>query len=217
MLAGADRFANCRHKFSRANSPGLGREGRTMGFPDQPKDQGQPGYFGDQPTIGREPGGAGQPGGGYGGQGNYGQQGGGYGQQAGYGQQGGGYGEQGGHGQQGAVQQPGSYGQSGYPQAGYQGPTWTGGSYQSAQTNGLAVASLVCGIASFVLFGPLSGIPAIILGHMARSRISQTGEQGSGLALAGLILGYVQLVLDVIAVVLIVILVVAGTATSTSG
>lgn len=203
MLAGADRFANCRHKFNRANSPGLGREGRTMGFPDQPKDQGQPGYFGDQPTIGREPGGAGQPGEGYGGQGNYGQQ-------AGYGQQGGGY------GQQGAVQ-PGSYGQSGYPQAGYQGPTWTGGSYQSAQTNGLAVASLVCGIASFVLFGPLSGIPAIILGHMARSRISQTGEQGSGLALAGLILGYVQLVLDVIAVVLIVILVVAGTATSTSG
>jgi Domain of unknown function (DUF4190) len=192
-----------------------------MGFPDQPKDQGQPGYFGDQPTVGREPGGAGQPGGGYGGQGNYeqqagyGQQGGGFGQQAGYGQQS--YGQPGGYGQQGAPQQPGSYVQPGYPQAGYQGnPAWTGGSYQSGQTNGLAVASLVCGISSFVLFGPLSGIPAIILGHMARSRISQTGEQGSGLALAGLILGYVQLVLDVL-VVIIVIIAFVGTAASSNG
>jgi hypothetical protein len=165
-----------------------------MGFPDQPTDQGQPGYFGDQPTIGSQPGDAGQ-------QGGPGQQGG-YGQPGGYGQQGG-YGQPGGYAQPGPLQQPGAYGQTGYPQAGYQGtPAWTPG-YQSAQTNGLAVASLVCGIAQ-IMVGPLSGIPAIILGHVARSRISQTGEQGGGLALAGLILGYVGLVLFTIIIIAIV-------------
>jgi hypothetical protein len=194
-----------------------------MGFPDQPTDQGQPGYFGDQPTIGRQPGDGGQQGGpgqqgGQGQQGGYGQQGqqggyggqpGGYGQQGGYGQPGGygqqGYGQPGGYAQPGQLQPPGAYGQPGYPQAGYQGsPTWVAGSaYQSGQTNGLAVASLVCGIAQ-IMVGPLSGIPAIILGHVARSRISQTGEQGGGLALAGLILGYVGLVLFAIIIIAIV-------------
>ena len=40
-----------------------------------------------------------------------------------------------------------------------------------ARTNGLAVASLACGIAQFA-FGPLATIPAIVLGHMARTRSS---------------------------------------------
>ena len=56
-------------------------------------------------------------------------------------------------------------------------------------TNGLAIASLVCGVGTFVI--GLSFIPAIICGHIARRQIRQTGEQGGGLALAGLILGYV--------------------------
>ncbi len=100
------------------------------------------------------------------------------------------------------MQQPGAFGQpGGYPQPGYQGgPAWTGGTAYGGQTNGLAVASLICGIAQ-VIFGPLSGIPAIILGHIARGRIRQTGEQGAGLALAGLILGYVGLVLTAILVI----------------
>src|SRR6266446_2962713 len=160
-----------------------------MGSPNQPPDQGQPGFFGDQPTIGRQPG-------------DYGQQPGGYGQQpGGYGQQPGGYGPQGGgYGQPGAMQ-PG-----GYPQPGYQGaPTWTGGTgYASARTNGLAVAALVCGVAQIAFLGPLVGIPAIILGHVARSRIRQTGEQGAGMALAGLILGYIGLALFIILVIAII-------------
>jgi hypothetical protein len=56
-------------------------------------------------------------------------------------------------------------------------------------TNGLAIASLVCGVGTFVI--GLSFIPAIICGHIARGQIRRTGEQGGGLALAGLILGYV--------------------------
>jgi hypothetical protein len=57
-------------------------------------------------------------------------------------------------------------------------------------TNGMAIASLVCGIGQIV-GGPIAGIAAIILGHQARRRIRQTGEQGDGMAVAGLILGYI--------------------------
>jgi len=76
-----------------------------------------------------------------------------------------------------------------------------------AKTNGLAIASLACGLAQFV-FGPLATIPAIVFGHMARHQIKRTGEQGAGLALAGLILGWATVILG------IVLIVVAGLAMS---
>jgi hypothetical protein len=66
-----------------------------------------------------------------------------------------------------------------------------------AQTNGLAIASLACGLAQFA-FGPLATIPAIVCGHMARSQIKRTGEQGAGLALAGLILGWAAVILGIL-------------------
>ena len=68
-------------------------------------------------------------------------------------------------------------------------------------TNGLAIASLACGVAQFA-FGPLPTIPAIVLGHMARHQIKRTGEQGAGMALAGLLLGWAAVVLGVLAIVL---------------
>jgi hypothetical protein len=66
-----------------------------------------------------------------------------------------------------------------------------------ARTNGLAIASLACGLAQFA-FGPLATIPAIVLGHMARSQIKRTGEQGGGLALAGLVLGWGAVILGIV-------------------
>lgn len=58
------------------------------------------------------------------------------------------------------------------------------------------MASLICGIAGNLCLGPLTGIPAIILGHKAygRARREPAVFGGAGLALAGLILGYVSLV-----------------------
>lgn len=66
---------------------------------------------------------------------------------------------------------------------------------QQKQMAGLAVASLVLGILGLILLGPLGSIPAIICGHKALARIKRDPEtqQGDGLALAGLILGYVQI------------------------
>ena len=72
--------------------------------------------------------------------------------------------------------------------------------------NSLAIVSLVAGIAGYVIPHPfIAGLVAIVTGHMARRQIRQTGESGSGLALAGLILGYVHLVLSILLVGLFVL------------
>ncbi|HSR23711.1 MAG TPA: DUF4190 domain-containing protein [Candidatus Eisenbacteria bacterium] len=80
-------------------------------------------------------------------------------------------------------------------------------------TNTLAVVSLVTGIASYFVVPVIGAIAAVVTGHMARGQIRRTGEGGSGLALAGLILGYVHLALAVIGIgVILVGLAIAGAA-----
>jgi len=69
-----------------------------------------------------------------------------------------------------------------------------------ARINGLAVASLACALAQFVC-GPLATIPAIVFGHMARHQIKRNGEQGAGLALAGLVLGWAAVILGILLIV----------------
>ena len=69
-------------------------------------------------------------------------------------------------------------------------------------TNALAIAALVCGAAQFVT--GITFIPAIILGHVARSQIRRTGEQGDGMALAGLILGYIGGILFIVILLIFV-------------
>ena len=70
----------------------------------------------------------------------------------------------------------------------------------------MAIVSLVAGIAGYVVPHPfIAGVVAIITGHMARKQIRQTGEDGSGLALAGLILGYVHLALSILLLIGLII------------
>ena len=69
-----------------------------------------------------------------------------------------------------------------------------------AGTNGLAVASLACGLVQCV-FGPVTAIPAIMFGHVALRQIKRTGGQGAGLALAGLILGWATVILAILLIV----------------
>ncbi len=77
-------------------------------------------------------------------------------------------------------------------------------------TNTLAIVSLVAGIGSYVILPVIGAIIAVITGHMARGQIRRTGEGGSGFALAGLILGYIHLVLFLIAVAVIILVVVGA-------
>ena len=72
------------------------------------------------------------------------------------------------------------------------------------KTNGLAIAALICGICGFLLFIP--GLLGIIFGFIARSQIRKSNGQqkGSGMALAGIIVGFVWLALIVLDIALIV-------------
>ena len=71
----------------------------------------------------------------------------------------------------------------------------------------LAIWALILGIASLVFCCLPLAIPAIICGHLARSRIEQTPEaaSGSGMAMAGLIMGYVSVLAFILACILGVI------------
>jgi hypothetical protein len=87
------------------------------------------------------------------------------------------------------------------------------------QTNNLAVISLVAGIGSFFahiipgLGGFTVAIIAVVTGHMARSQIKRTGEQGMGMATAGMIIGYIHLaLLGLVVLALIIAIFVFGIA-----
>jgi hypothetical protein len=60
---------------------------------------------------------------------------------------------------------------------------------------GMAIASLILGICGITCFSLIAGIPAVILGHIAynRSRKLPSLYGGSGLAITGLVLGYLSL------------------------
>jgi len=74
----------------------------------------------------------------------------------------------------------------------------------NSKRQGMAITSLVLGMLSMVCFGFVTGIPAIILGHIAHSRTRKVPEQyaGSGLAIAGLVMGYASLLMTVIVVMI---------------
>jgi len=82
-----------------------------------------------------------------------------------------------------------TYPVSGYPVAAYPvGPT--------QNTNGMAIASLVVSIVGMVGLcayglGGYLGIVGAILGQVARRQIRERGENGDGLALAGVIIGWI--------------------------
>lgn len=67
--------------------------------------------------------------------------------------------------------------------------------------SGLAIASMVCGIVGICTcyFMILLAIPAVICGHMALSQInnSQAPMGGRGMAIAGLVLGYLEILITV--------------------
>ena len=67
---------------------------------------------------------------------------------------------------------------------------------QARKTNPLAITSFVLGLVSLVLcLLALTGIPAVIFGHIARRQMrrSPVPQGGAGLAMTGLILGYLSL------------------------
>ncbi len=79
---------------------------------------------------------------------------------------------------------------------------------QIRQTSTLAIVSLVAGLLGWTLLPMVGCIAAIITGHMARAEIRREPErlEGDGLAITGLILGWLGIAVSVLAVVVIFML-----------
>jgi hypothetical protein len=88
-------------------------------------------------------------------------------------------------------------------------PAGGGSGYYSpptSTTNGLAIASLVSSIAGFVLCG-IGYILGLVFGYIAKNQIDQSGgtQQGRGMAVAGIIIGWVGVGLVVLIIVIAII------------
>jgi hypothetical protein len=84
-------------------------------------------------------------------------------------------------------------------------PSWSGGypqvppppPFPQSKEQGLAIASLVCGVLSFLCCSVFTGIPAIVLGLMALNKEKSDPNRygGKGMAIGGIILGALSVVL----------------------
>ncbi|HWC34123.1 MAG TPA: DUF4190 domain-containing protein [Mycobacteriales bacterium] len=86
------------------------------------------------------------------------------------------------------------------PQQGWYGQPGPYGYPRPRDTNGFAIASLVCSLLGiiFLLVGP---ILAIVFGVVGLKQIPRLGQGGRGLAIAGITIGAIVLLLDVIGLV----------------
>lgn len=99
---------------------------------------------------------------------------------------------------------PAAYGQPAAPAAPQYGYT------PSPPKNDLAVWSLITGILSYVMCPILLGVAAIITGTMARRAADEGLADNRGMATAGVILGWVNIALSVLGIVLFFFLLGAG-------
>ncbi|HET6805016.1 MAG TPA: DUF4190 domain-containing protein [Frateuria sp.] len=79
-------------------------------------------------------------------------------------------------------------------------------------TSAMAVVSLIFGIASWCVLPVLGAIVAVIFGHLARGEIRRAPGrlEGDGLAVIGLVLGYVQLAFGLIVLMFAIAAIVLG-------
>ncbi|WP_166868849.1 MULTISPECIES: DUF4190 domain-containing protein [unclassified Salinibacterium] len=61
--------------------------------------------------------------------------------------------------------------------------------YAAPRTNTLALVSMILSLASIVFLLP--ALAGVVCGHIALSQIKRTGEAGRGMALTGIIVGYI--------------------------
>jgi hypothetical protein len=123
-----------------------------------------------------------------------------YGQQPGYGQQPPAYGQQPAYGQPPQYPAPGYSAASVYPGAG------------GTQSNSLGVWSLILGLAGFVCsLGLLAGIPAIIVGRLAKKAAAEGRANNPGMGTAGMVLGWIATAVSIIVIAAWVYLLSSGT------
>jgi hypothetical protein len=80
------------------------------------------------------------------------------------------------------------YGQQPYGQPPYAPQPYGYGYPPPRRTNGLAIASMVLGIVWLYWIG---SVLALVFGYVARKQIRERGDAGGGMAVAGIVLGWV--------------------------
>lgn len=96
---------------------------------------------------------------------------------------------------------PGSFSQPAYPTPEQPGSQWGHPanipSAPKRGTNGNAVASLVLGIIGLPIICPLvvPSIIALVLGYRGRRQVKETAEEGGGMATAGIVMGWIGVVI----------------------
>lgn len=101
-------------------------------------------------------------------------------------------------------QDPQPYGQFPPPPPGYpMQPGMPYPYYVPRRTNGLAIASMVLGILWIYWIG---SILALIFGYIARQQIKERNEDGNGMAIAGIVLGWIGIAVLVIVILLFFVL-----------
>jgi len=94
----------------------------------------------------------------------------------------------------------------GQPAPAYGQPAPAYGQPAGPKTNTLAIISLVASIAGIVILWGIGSIVGVICGHISLSQIKKTGEQGHGMAVAGLIVGYIGIGLAIIGTIIAIAL-----------
>lgn len=89
---------------------------------------------------------------------------------------------------------------------------YTAKSSSAAGTNSFAITSLIFGISAYCLLPLLGAMVAIVTGHIAQGQIreSRGSQGGSGLASAGLALGYIQMAMAFIAGLILAAVILTG-------
>lgn len=67
-------------------------------------------------------------------------------------------------------------------------------------TNSMATIAFVVSLVGLLVFPVVGSIVGIVLGHQARKQIAATGEGGSGLATAAIVIGWITIALAVLSV-----------------
>jgi hypothetical protein len=83
------------------------------------------------------------------------------------------------------------------------------------RTSTMAVISMIFGILSYVFLPGVGAIVAVICGHAARAEIRRAPPgtiDGDGMALAGLILGWIQIALAIITIGFMILLAIGAIA-----
>ncbi|MCJ1707233.1 DUF4190 domain-containing protein [Microbacterium sp. VKM Ac-2923] len=105
-----------------------------------------------------------------------------------------------------------AYGQQVYGQQAYGAPAYGCGALP--RVNPLAIVALVSSLVGLFVIPLIGQIVGIITGHISLKQVKTTGERGRGMALSGVLIGYISLGLGILLIIFIAVMIAATSGTS---